>query len=87
MADGTRMNQMAESIVAMKKNVEKNEKVLEKVEKKLEQSDLQVKNQISEIMQDTNKIFGEMMKNIADLTQVAKKGKSYLENKQGEPVL
>jgi predicted DNA-binding protein YlxM (UPF0122 family) len=87
MADGTHMNQMAESIAALKKNVEKNEKVLEKVEKKLEQSDLQVKNQISEIMQDINKKFGEMMKNIANLTQVADKGKSCLENKQGEPVL
>ena len=42
MADGTRMNQMAESIAMLKKNVEKTEKVLEKVEKKLEMNDLQV---------------------------------------------
>jgi hypothetical protein len=50
MVDGTCMNQMAETIIALKKNVEKNEKVLEKVEKKLEQNDLQVKNQISDFM-------------------------------------
>jgi hypothetical protein len=39
MADGTRMNQMAESIVVLKKNVEKNENLLEKVEKRLEIND------------------------------------------------
>ena len=38
-------------------------------------------------MQDTNKKFGEMMKNIAYLTEVAEKGNSSLENKQGEPML
>ena len=65
MADGMRMNQMAESIVMLKKNVEKNEKVFEKVEKKLKQSDLQVRNQLSKIMQDTSMKFGEMMKNLA----------------------
>jgi hypothetical protein len=65
----------------------KNDKVLEKVEKKLEQSDLQVKNQISKIMQDTNKKFGEMMKNIAYLIEVAEKGNSSLENKKGNHVL
>jgi hypothetical protein len=42
MADGTRMNQMVESIVVLKKNVEKNEKTLEKVEKRLEINDNQV---------------------------------------------
>jgi translation initiation factor 2 alpha subunit (eIF-2alpha) len=69
------------------KRGKKNEKVLEKVEKKLKQSDLQVKNQISEIMQDTNKKFGELMKNIAYLTKVVEKGNSSLENKKGGPML
>jgi hypothetical protein len=87
MADGTRMNQMAENIVVLKKTVEKNEKVLEKIEKRLEQSDLQVRNQISEIRQDINMKFGEIMKNLAYLTQVAEKGKSSLETKHGEPLI
>ena len=76
MADGTRMNQMAESIAILKKNFEHTEKVLEKVEKKLEMNDLQVQNQISEITQDTNLKFNQMLKNIEYLTQVAEKGKS-----------
>lgn len=54
MADGTRMNQMVETIAALKKNVEKNKKVLEKVEKKLEQNDLQVKNQIFDFIQNSD---------------------------------
>jgi hypothetical protein len=87
MADDTQMNQMVESIAMLKKNFENTEKVLEKVEKKLEMNDLQVHNQISEIMQDTNMKFNQMLKNIAYLTQVAEKGKSSLETKQGEPVI
>jgi hypothetical protein len=71
----------------LKKNVEKNEKVLEKVDKKLEMTDLQVQNQISNIMQDTNMKFSEMLKNIAYMTQVAKKGKSSLETRQSELVV
>ncbi|KAE8009412.1 hypothetical protein FH972_005849 [Carpinus fangiana] len=38
-------------------------------------------------MQDTNKNFGEMMKNIAYLTEVAEKGNSSLKNKKCEHVL
>ena len=57
MADGTRMNQIAESIVILKKNVEKNEKLLEKVEKRLELNDTQVKNQLSDFMQNSDRKF------------------------------
>jgi hypothetical protein len=64
MAGGTRMNQMAESIAMLKKNFENTEKVLEKVEKKLEMNDLQ----ISEITQDTNMKFNQVLKSIAYLT-------------------
>jgi ribosomal protein S17 len=87
MADGTSMNQMAESIAALKKNVEKNEKVLEKLEKNMELNDLQVKQQICVFMQNTDRKFEEIMKKIAYLTQVAEKGKSSLETKQGEPMI
>ncbi|KAE8009278.1 hypothetical protein FH972_005725 [Carpinus fangiana] len=50
-------------------------------------NDLQVQNQISEITQDTNMKFNKMLKNIVYLTQVAEKGKSSLETRQGEPVI
>ena len=80
MADGIRMNQMAELIVVLKKNVEKNEKLLEKVEKRLEINDNQVKNQLSDFMQNFDKKFEakweELLKSMACLTMAVEKGKS-----------
>jgi hypothetical protein len=81
------MNQMAESIAMLKKNFENIEKVLKNVEKKLEMNYLQVQNQFSEIMQDTNMKINQMLKNIAYLTQVTENGRSSLETRQGEPVI
>jgi hypothetical protein len=78
---------MAESIAMLKKNFENIEKVLKNEEKKLEMNYLQVQNQFSEIMQDTNMKINQMLKNIAYLTQVTEKGKSSLETRQGEPVI
>ena len=91
MDDGTRMNQMAESILVLKKNVEKIEKLLEKVEKRLEINDNQVKNQLSDFMQNFDRKFEakweELLKSMACLTTAVEKGKSTydLGNQQAYP--
>ena len=79
MADGTWMNQMAEMIATLKKNVEKIEKLLEKVEKRLEHNDLQVKNKLSDFIQNFDKKFDtkweELLKSMAYLTKAVRKGR------------
>jgi hypothetical protein len=70
---------MAESIVVLKKNVEKNENLLEKVEKRLEINDNQVKNQLYDFMQSSDRKFEakweELLKSMACLTMAMEKGK------------
>ncbi|XP_059456454.1 uncharacterized protein LOC132186493 [Corylus avellana] len=69
MADGTRMNQMAENIAGIRKQLEKHDKELERVEN-------QGKQLCADLKQDNEKRFEELMFKLTHLTDVMEKQRS-----------